>query len=90
MSNPILKKLAGGAGRNSQPQQSNPMQMIAQARRSGMSPMQFVQQRMSRTPQAQEAMQLLSGDQNQLKTTAERLAQQRGIDLNAFVQQVGF
>ena len=90
MSNPILKKLAGGAGQNSPSQQSNPMQMIAQARRSGMSPMQFVQQRMQRTPQAQQAMQMLSGDQEQLKATAERLAQQRGIDLNAFVQQVGF
>lgn len=55
-----------------------------------MSPMQFLQTRMQRTPQTQEAMKLLSGDENQLRTTAQRLAQQRGIDLDAFVQQVGF
>lgn len=61
--------------------------MISQARKSGMSPMQFLQQNVQNNPQAQQAMQMLSGDENQLKATAERLAQQRGIDLNAFVQQ---
>lgn len=55
-----------------------------------MSPMQFLQTRMQKTPQAQEAMKLLSGDEDQLRTTAQRLAQERGIDLNAFVRQVGF
>ena len=61
--------------------------MMAQARKSGMSPMQFVQQNLQRTKQAQQAMQLLSGDQNQLRAAAQQIAQQRGIDLNAFVQQ---
>lgn len=75
------------AGRQQNSPQNNPLQRIAQARRSGMSPMQFVQQNLQRTPQAQQAMQILSGDQNQLKSTAERIAQERGIDLNAFVQQ---
>ena len=60
--------------------------MIAQARRSGMSPMQFIQ-RMPKTQQTQEAMQILSGDESQLKTTAERLAQQRGVNLGEFVKQ---
>ena len=49
--------------------------------------MQFIQQNLERTPQAQQAMQMLSGDQNQLRATAENIARQRGIDLNAFVQQ---
>ena len=49
--------------------------------------MQFVQQNLQRTPQAQQAMQMLSGDQNQLRAMAEQIARQRGIDLNAFVQQ---
>lgn len=57
------------------------------ARKSGMSPMQFVQQRLQKTPQAQQAMQMLSGDQNQLRSAAENIARQRGIDLNAFVQE---
>lgn len=61
--------------------------MMARARKSGMSPMQFIQQNLERTPQAQQAMQMLSGDQNQLRATAENIARQRGIDLNAFVQQ---
>ena len=76
------------AGRQqSSPQANNPLAMMAQARRSGMSPMQFVQRNLQRTPQAQQAMQILSGDQNQLRAMAEQIAQQRGIDLNAFVQQ---
>ena len=70
-----------GAGRQ------NPLSMISQARKSGLTPMQFLQQNMQSNPQTQQAMQILSGDQNQLKATAERLAQQKGIDLNAFVQQ---
>lgn len=61
--------------------------MMVQARKSGMSPMQFVQQNLQRTPQAQQAMQMLSGDQNQLRAMAEQIAQQRGIDLNAVVRQ---
>ena len=78
-----------GAGLQQNSPQNNPLAMIAQAKKSGMSPMQFVQKNLQRTPQAQEAMQILSGDQNQLRATAERIAHQRGIDLNAFVHQVG-
>ena len=81
--NPMLDRISrAGAG-----QQSNPLAMMARARKSGMSPMQFIQQNLERTPQAQQAMQMLSGDQNQLRATAENIARQRGIDLNAFVQQ---
>ena len=61
--------------------------MIAQARKSGMTPMQFVQRNMQSNPQTQQAMQMLSGDQNQLKAAAENIARQRGIDLNEFVRQ---
>lgn len=57
------------------------------ARRNGMSPMQFVQQRLQKTPQAQQAMQMLNGDQNQLRSVAEDIARQRGIDLDSFVQE---
>ena len=81
MSNPILQRLNGNK------KATSPAQALFEAKRSGMSPMQFVQQRLQKTPQAQQAMQMLSGDQDQLKATAERLAQQKGIDLNAFVQQ---
>lgn len=49
--------------------------------------MQFLQRNMQSNPQTQQAMQMLSGDQNQLKAAAENIARQRGIDLNAFVQQ---
>lgn len=83
-----ISRAAAGPQQNSP--QNNPMARIAQARRSGMSPMQFVQQNLQRTPQAQQAMQILSGDQNQLRAMAENIAQQRGIDLNAFVQQASY
>lgn len=67
--------------------QNDMLSAMRQARKGGMSPMQFVQQRLQRTPQAQRAMQILSGDQEQLHTMAEQIANQRGIDLNAFVQE---
>ena len=59
---------------------------MKEARRSGMSPMQFAQQRLQRTPQVQQAMQMLGGDQNQLQHMAQNIARQRGIDLDAFVK----
>lgn len=67
--------------------QNDMLSAMRQARKGGMSPMQFVQQRLQRTPQAQQAMQILSGDQEQLHSMAEQIASQIGIDLNAFVQE---
>lgn len=64
------------------------LRAMRSASQSGMTPMQFVQQRLQKTPQAQQALQLLSGDQSQLRGVAEQIAQQRGIDLNAFVREV--
>ena len=64
------------------------LRAMRSARQSGMTPMQFVQQRLQKTPQAQQAMQMISGDQSQLRGVAEQIAQQRGIDLNAFVREV--
>lgn len=63
------------------------LKAMRSARQNGMSPMQFVQQRLQKTPQAQEAMKMLNGDQNRLRSVAENIARQRGIDLNAFVQE---
>lgn len=75
----------GGAGSR----QSSPLNEIMQARRSGMSPMQFLKNRAQNNPQAQEAMQALGGDQNAQKAYAQRLAKARGINLDDFVRQVG-
>ena len=63
------------------------LKAMRSAKQNGMTPMQFVQQRLQRTPQAQQAMQMLSGDQDQLRSAAENIARQRGIDLNAFMQE---
>lgn len=63
------------------------LKAMRSARQNGMSPMQFVQQRLQKTPQAQQAMQMLGGDQNQIRSVAEDIARQRGIDLNAFMQE---
>lgn len=59
------------------------------ARQSGMTPMQFLEQRVRNTPEAQEAMQAMSGGQDAQKAYAQRLAKARGIDLDAFIRQVG-
>ena len=69
--------------------QSSPLNEIMQARRSGMSPMQFLKRRAVNNPQAQEAMQALGGDQNAQKAYAQRLAKARGINLDDFIKQVG-
>lgn len=74
--------------RSSKP--NNPMQTLMQARRSGMTPMQFLQRNVQNNPQAQEAMRVLGGSQADQQAFAQRLAQARGIDLNAFVRQMGF
>lgn len=81
------KNSPSGAGRAPRMTQNDMLSAMRQARKGGMSPMQFVQQRLQRTPQAQQAMQILSGDQEQLHSMAEQIASQIGIDLNAFVQE---
>ena len=88
MSNPMMGRQStrGGAGSR---QQSNPLNEIMQARKSGMTPMQFIQKRIPGHPAAQEAMRALNGSQESQRAFAHQLAQSRGIDLDAFIRQVG-
>lgn len=79
----------GGAGSNGKAQTNNPIQMMMQARQSGMSPMQFLQSSVQQNPQTQELMKILGGGEDEKRAFAQKIAQAQGIDLNAFLNQMG-
>ena len=67
---------------------NNPMQLLSMMR--GGNPQQILQQLMQQDPRVGQAMQMIQGKSPQeLRQMAENLAKERGIDLNAFVQQFG-
>ena len=67
---------------------NNPMQMLSMMR--GGNPQQILQQMIQQDPRVGQAMQMIQGKSPQeLRSMAENVARERGIDLNAFVQQFG-
>ena len=88
MNNPILSRLAQGAAGQNSPQQNNPLSMIMRLVQSGGNPLTFLAQMGG--PQAQEAMNLISGkNEQQLRETAMKMAQERGTTIEAIAQQLG-
>lgn len=70
---------------------NNPMQTIMSMMRSGGNPAQILQSLAQQDPRVGQAMQMIQGKSPQeLRSMAENVARERGIDLNAFVQQFGF
>ena len=70
---------------------NNPMQTIMSMMRSGGNPAQILQNMAQQDPRVGQAMQMIQGKSPQeLRSMAENVARERGIDLNAFVQQFGF
>lgn len=70
---------------------NNPMQTIMSMMRSGGNPAQILQSMAQQDPRVGQAMQMIQGKSPQeLRSMAENVARERGIDLNAFVQQFGF
>ena len=70
---------------------NNPMQTIMSMMRSGGNPAQIMQSMAQQDPRVGQAMQMIQGKSPQeLRSMAENVARERGIDLNAFVQQFGF
>ena len=68
--------------------QINPMQILANQIKNGMSPMAILN-RMS-GPQVNQARSLIEGkNQDQLRQIAINMAAQRGVDLNSIAQQMG-
>lgn len=67
----------------------NPMQIL-QAVNNGANPNQLIMQLAQTNPAIRQAMQLMNGKTpNQIREMVQQRAQQRGIDLNRFVQQWG-
>lgn len=70
---------------------NNPMQTIMSMMRSGGNPAQIMLSMAQQDPRVGQAMQMIQGKSPQeLRSMAENVARERGIDLNAFVQQFGF
>ena len=68
----------------------NLMQIMGQLQQSN-NPMGMLQQMYGNDPTMQRAIQMAQGKSpEQLEQIARNLAQQRGIDLNAMLTQLGF
>ncbi len=68
----------------------NPLNMILQVMQSGNNPMQFLQNQAMQNPQMAQAMNLINGKSPaQLRTIAENMAKESGVDLNALAKSFG-
>lgn len=69
---------------------SNPMMSMIQMAMGGMSPMQYLQQRMGQNPQIAQAMNLIQGKTpEQLHQIADNMAKQRGTTVEEIASQYG-
>ena len=69
---------------------SNPMMSMVQMAMGGMSPMQYLQQRMGQNPQFAQAMNLIQGKTpEQLHQIADNMAKQRGTTVEEIARQYG-
>ena len=87
--NPMMDRInrVVGAGQNS-PQPNSPFAMVMKLIQSGGNPMAMLSQMGG--PQAQEAMNLIRGkNPQQLRQMAEKMAQERGTNIEAIAQQLG-
>lgn len=68
---------------------NNPMQIL-QAVQNGANPNQLIMQLSQQNPAFRQAMQAVNGKTpDQIRDMAYQMAQQRGIDLAQFAQQMG-
>ena len=69
---------------------NNPMMAMVQMAMGGMSPMQYLQQRMGQNPQIAQAMNLIQGKTpEQLHQIADNMAKQRGTTVEEIARQYG-
>lgn len=69
---------------------NNPIQMMMQAVRAGMSPSQFFQQMGGQNPMLKQLHQITNGKNPQeLMQIAENMARERGTTVQALAQQMG-
>lgn len=68
---------------------NNPMQTIMSMMRAGGNPAQILQSMAQQDPRVGQAMQMIQGkSQQELQQMAVNLAKERGVDLNALVQNL--
>ena len=69
---------------------NNHMMAMVQMAMGGMSPMQYLQQRMGQNPQIAQAMNLIHGKTpEQLHQIAENMAKQRGTTVEEIARKYG-
>lgn len=69
---------------------NNPMQMIMQMVQGTGNPMQAIMSMSQQNPQMRQAMQMLNGQTPaQMEQTVRQMAQQRGVDVNQIMRQLG-
>lgn len=69
---------------------NNPMMSMLQMAMGGMSPMQYLQQRMGQNPQIAQAMNLIQGKTpEQLHEIADNMAKQRGTTVEEIARKYG-
>ena len=69
---------------------NNPLMAMVQMAMGGMSPMQYLQQRMGQNPQIAQAMNLIQGKTpEQLHQIADNMAKQRGTTVEEIARQYG-
>lgn len=69
---------------------NNPVLSLVQAMQRGGNPMVMMQQMAYQSPQVAQAVQMMRGKTpQQLQTMAQNMAQERGIDLNQMIRQLG-
>lgn len=67
----------------------NPMQLI-QMMQSGGNPMQLLSQMGRQNPMVGQVLQMTNGrTPNEMREMAQRIAQQKGVDLNQLAQSMG-
>lgn len=70
--------------------QGNPVMMLVQAMNGGGNPMAVIQQMAGSNPQIAQAYQMMAGKSpQQLQQMAQNMANERGIDLNMMMRQLG-
>lgn len=68
----------------------NPLMMALQMAQRGKNPMQMFQHMAQQNPQMAQAMNIINGkNSSQLRTVAENMAKERGIDLEKMAQSMG-
>lgn len=69
---------------------TNPFMMAMQMARNGKNPMQVFQSMAMQNPQMAQAMKMIQGkNPQQLRTVAENMAKERGINLEQMAQSMG-